>query len=1000
MFQKNILMKKIKLILILYLLPILAFPQYTDQSNWQNIGPFNQIGSKYECGRLDAIALHPKYGVSGDPSSQTIYAGGNNGGLWVTIDDGENWTNISTNKMMFSGVADIAITSDGSYLYVSDIITPWSWIQRGSGVYKYDISTKQWSTVAYVYPSLPNPMPGFGGTVPLNYEVRKNRHLKIHPTDDLTVFACTNYGIARTTDGTNWATVTTSAPTAEIENIAFVPNSNSIGGYDIYASGNNKFMISTDKGASFNDVGGLSPNNPFTNYTTPKLDIAYGGLDVDGTSNIIYLYGYDADGLMIFYKYKIPSTGSPIMTFIGSKSGMNVGEHLCIYGDKNVVYMGGDRMIKYNFSSNSWLSPVPSRNALNDVTLTSTNTPDYYYPGTNSYNTMVHPDLHDIKVFDNGTIRKIFVATDGGLNVNNYIPTTTVGVYTNYWSYKVNGLHIAQINGMSGSELDPDYYATGEQDTKGFMFNSTDMTKCFPFGVEPAMVLIDKEKKDRLFHNNYSATNDLNVRNLNFESAPGSTVSATNTDLYDPIPNVNYFKPDLNAPSSANGLPKYRMFYQDPVRPERIYAFGRGLWQFDEATQVFGLKYRTGKFFNDANILHKDESYFSTINSMTVSRTNKNKIFMVSDNYISPNTKYASQVYRYTGSNIDDSWGGVFDAAGHNDTNWDLITPNLNAPPFNLSLSDDEIIAMQYTSIVMSDWDENKLWVLSTKIFPEDATQLSLKVLKYDNGSWSNYSQNIPAEETPLTMVYERGSNDGIYLTTERSMYYRNASMSRWEKYDDKIPHLFTFNMEINYKENTLRAGTYGRGIWKTNLVCPTAPLAINSCSNCNTATNYFWEGTNVTIKNTLLNTRKQIVRAVDFIEITPATLTTSVEFNPAGNSNVYFELFIHGCGPTTGNSFKSYSMVDSDLDILPEVNKITNIGIYPNPNNGTFVLNVESENIKNIYVYDLLGKVVYQVNNSNAERFDIDITDQTKGIYVVKVVDGDKVEVFKVLNQ
>lgn len=40
-------------------------------------------------------------------------------------------------------------------------------------------------------------------------------------------------------------------------------------------------------------------------------------------------------------------------------------------------------------------------------------------------------------------------------------------------------------------------------------------------------------------------------------------------------------------------------------------------------------------------------------------------------------------------------------------------------------------------------------------------------------------------------------------------------------------------------------------------------------------------------------------------------------------------------------------------------------IGIYPNPNNGTFVVNVESENIKNIYIYDLLGRVVYQKNNS-----------------------------------
>lgn len=78
----------------------------------------------------------------------------------------------------------------------------------------------------------------------------------------------------------------------------------------------------------------------------------------------------------------------------------------------------------------------------------------------------------------------------------------------------------------------------------------------------------------------------------------------------------------------------------------------------------------------------------------------------------------------------------------------------------------------------------------------------------------------------------------------------------------------------------------------------------------------------------------------------------------------------------------------------------VSNYGIYPNPNNGFFTLNVESENCKNIYVYDLLGKVVYQKMESKAQKFDIDITDQSKGIYIIKVVDGDNVKMFKVVNE
>lgn len=984
-------MRKLKIVLVLFILPLIAFSQWTDQSNWSHVGPKkDNSGGKYETGRLDAIVLHPNYGIG---NNRTIFAGGNNGGLWYTTDDGENWFNISTNYMRYSGVADIAITSDGNYLYVGDRTHKGSGgMDRAGGVYKYNILTGQWVSSSNFFPYT-----GY---------LSKNNHLKIHPTDNSTVFACTNMGIYRTTNGATFSAVW--GPTStEIENIAFVPNANSTGGYDIYASGYNKFLISTNKGASFTDVTSLSPNNPFTAYTNPHFDIAYGGIDNDGTSQIIYLYGYvdSPSKKNVLYKYRIPTSGSPTMTFITEVPSILIPsqltpDRLCVYGDKNSVYMGTEGLFKYNFFNNTMYDPVPNINGGNDMALPLGGAPSYFLPCCTKYKTMIHPDLHDIKIFDNGTIRKIFVVHDGGLSVNSYSLTATTGVFANTWEYKNVGLNIATLHGFSGSELKTDVYATGEQDTKGFMFIQ-DMSKCVSFGVEPAMVLIDKVNESRLFRNFQLNKNNPYVDQVVFHDPPASdSYSSATTKLCDPVQGVNYFMPNAQTPSEPTTAPAERgMFYQDPVRPENIYAMAGGLWKFDETTQLFGLKYRTGKYYSDANVLKRDHWTVSAINSMAVSRTNKNKIYMAGNNYYVPGDEtVASHIYRYTGSNIDDSWGGIGSNPGHNDGNWDLIDPNLNGAPFNHSLSTSEIQLVRYSYLVMSDWDENKLWVMANDGRHGRALNNypGIKILKYDNGSWSNYSTGLGLDEYPQAMVYERGSNDGIYMATECSIYYRNASMSYWELYDNgnKVPNIFIPQLEINYKENTLRAGTFGRGIWKTNIVCPTAPLTKNNCTNCNSSTNYFWEGTNVTVSNTTLTTHKQMIRAVDYIDILPNTT-----LNPSGNTSVYFEVFIHGCGPSQGNSFKSYSMIDNE-NIVNDEKETSNMEIFPNPNDGLFTLNIVSENFKSIYVYDLLGKLVYQKTGSKEQRFDIDITEQPKGVYIVKVFDGDIVKMFKVINQ
>jgi hypothetical protein len=78
------------------------------------------------------------------------------------------------------------------------------------------------------------------------------------------------------------------------------------------------------------------------------------------------------------------------------------------------------------------------------------------------------------------------------------------------------------------------------------------------------------------------------------------------------------------------------------------------------------------------------------------------------------------------------------------------------------------------------------------------------------------------------------------------------------------------------------------------------------------------------------------------------------------------------------------------------------NIAVYPNPANDQ--LNVQlifaESNAVNIELLDLSGKMVASPNKNQAispNQFTLDVTDLSKGIYILKVTNGTKVSTSKV---
>lgn len=100
------------------------------------------------------------------------------------------------------------------------------------------------------------------------------------------------------------------------------------------------------------------------------------------------------------------------------------------------------------------------------------------------------------------------------------------------------------------------------------------------------------------------------------------------------------------------------------------------------------------------------------------------------------------------------------------------------------------------------------------------------KVFVTTNGgsTWTNISTGLP--NIPVNCItYSKNSNDAIYVGTDVGVYYRDGSMSSFTPFMTGLPNVIVNDFEIHYATSKIRAGTYGRGVWESDLyVDPLAP--------------------------------------------------------------------------------------------------------------------------------------------------------------------------------
>jgi PKD repeat protein len=77
-------------------------------------------------------------------------------------------------------------------------------------------------------------------------------------------------------------------------------------------------------------------------------------------------------------------------------------------------------------------------------------------------------------------------------------------------------------------------------------------------------------------------------------------------------------------------------------------------------------------------------------------------------------------------------------------------------------------------------------------------------------------------------IVYQNNaaSFDPLYVGMDVGVYYRDNTMSSWVLYNTGLPNVGVMELEIHYTALKLRAATFGRSIWQSNLNTPGGAVA------------------------------------------------------------------------------------------------------------------------------------------------------------------------------
>ncbi|MFP4543561.1 MAG: VPS10 domain-containing protein [Candidatus Kapaibacterium sp.] len=189
-------------------------------------------------------------------------------------------------------------------------------------------------------------------------------------------------------------------------------------------------------------------------------------------------------------------------------------------------------------------------------------------------------------------------------------------------------------------------------------------------------------------------------------------------------------------------------------------------------------------------------------------------------------------------TNSGSSWFKLYDKSS-----------NVTLRVLRISKADPDIIYTSEPNIIYKTTDGGSNWTTVTSpwgsgyitdicIHPDNPDTLwiaysgynsSHKVYRSNDGgsNWTNVTgSNLP--NVPInTVIYQPDSDDRIYAGTDLGAFYLDNQVSDWQDFNEGLPNVIVNELEISEVDNKIVAATYGRGLWRGDLVL-TRPMLVH----------------------------------------------------------------------------------------------------------------------------------------------------------------------------
>jgi hypothetical protein len=213
------------------------------------------------------------------------------------------------------------------------------------------------------------------------------------------------------------------------------------------------------------------------------------------------------------------------------------------------------------------------------------------------------------------------------------------------------------------------------------------------------------------------------------------------------------------------------------------------------------------------------------ISPVIMDPNNSNRIFLGKSNCYRSSSSGASGTFESIGS----PWSGTLNCLAQGTSNSNRLYASAGSQIYRSNNALAAAASVTWTSI-SSGLPGN--FITGIEVDPTNSLRVFVSISGYsdgnkvfmslsggDPGTWVNISGTLP--NVPVNCIAFENDGSGnypLYIGTDIGVFYRDNSIGDWIYFSDFLPNVIISDLYINHTANTITAGTFGRGLWRSDL--------------------------------------------------------------------------------------------------------------------------------------------------------------------------------------